>query len=161
MGNAGHILKCKQGDGLVFILILIFFISTLAAIVIEYYRMDSLYQQVEYVLQRGVNASVEYAMLDEYRKDGYARMDSDLAEEKLYEYFHESMKLDRELNKYSGEQWVYTLEIQSLTATDDPPRLIIKGQLKTRSVFSFLTGEVRLPFTLSSSNYRIDEGGSP
>jgi len=26
--------------------------------------MESLYQQVEYVLQRGVNASVEYAMLD-------------------------------------------------------------------------------------------------
>lgn len=160
MVKAGHILKSKQGDGLVFILILIFFISTLVAIVIEYFRMDSLYQQVEYVLQRGVNASVEYAMLDEYRKDGYARMDSVLAEEKLYEYLHESMKLDRELNKYSGEQWVYTLEIQRLTTTDDPPRLILKGQLKTRSIFSFLTGEVRLPFTLSSSNYRIDEGGS-
>lgn len=161
MGKTGSILKSKKGDGLVFILILIFFIMTLAAIVIEYFRMDSLYQQVEYVLQRGVNSSVEYAMLDEYRKDGYARMDSALAEEQLYGYLHESMQLDQELNKYSGEQWVYTLEIQSLIATDDPPRLILKGQLKTRSVFSFLTGEVRLPFTLSSSNNRIDEGGSP
>ncbi len=161
MGKTGSILKSKKGDGLVFILILIFFIMTLAAIVIEYFRMDSLYQQVEYVLQRGVNSSVEYAMLDEYRKDGYARMDSVLAEEQLHDYLHESMQLDRDLNKYSGEQWVYTLEIQSLTATDDPPRLILKGQLKTRSVFSFLTGEVRLPFTLSSSNNRIDEGGSP
>lgn len=161
MGKAGYILKSKHGDGLVFIMIIIFFILTLTALVIEYFRMDSLYQQVEYVLQRGVNSSVEYAMLDEYRRDGYARMDSVLAEEKLYEYLHESMKLDRELNKYSGEQWVYTLEIQSLIATDDPPRLILEGQLKTGSIFSFLTGEVRLPFTLSSSNYRIDEGGSP
>ncbi|AFV02325.1 MULTISPECIES: hypothetical protein [unclassified Dehalobacter] len=161
MGKTGSILKSRKGDGLVFILILIFFIMTLAAIVIEYFRMDSLYQQVEYVLQRGVNSSVEYAMLDEYRKDGYARMDSVLAEEQFYGYLHENMQLDRDLNKYSGEQWVYTLEIQSLTATDDPPRLILKGQLKTRSVFSFLTGEVRLPFTLSSSNNRIDEGGSP
>ena len=161
MGKTGNILKSKRGDGLIFVFILIFVIMTLAAIVIEYYRMDSLYQQVDYVLQRGVNASVEFAMLDEYRKDGYARMDSVLAEEKLYEYFYESMKLDRELNKYSGEQWVYTLEVQSITTTDDPPRLILKGQLKTRSVFSFLVGEVRLPFTLSSSNNRIDEGGSP
>lgn len=161
MGKIGSILKSKKGSGLVFILILIFFIMSLAAIVIEYFRMDSLYQQVEYVLQRGVNSSVEYAMLDEYRKDGYARMDSALAEEQLYDYFHDSMQLDRDLNKSSGEQWVYTLEIQSLTATDDPPRLILKGQLKTRSVFSFLTGEVLLPFTLSSSNNRIDEGGSP
>ncbi|OLN31404.1 hypothetical protein [Desulfosporosinus metallidurans] len=161
MGKTGSILKSKKGDGLVFILILIFFIMTLAAMVIEYFRMDSLYQQVEYVLQRGVNSSVEYAMLDEYRKDGYARMDSALAVEQLYAYLHDSMQLDRDLNKYSGEQWVYTLEIQSLTANDDPPRLILKGELKTRSVFSFLTGEVRLPFTLSSSNNRIDEGGSP
>ncbi|EQB20475.1 hypothetical protein UNSWDHB_2210 [Dehalobacter sp. UNSWDHB] len=161
MGKIGPILKSKKGDGLVFILILIFFIMSLAAIVIEYFRMDSLYQQVEYVLQRGVNSSVEYAMLDEYRKDGYARMDSALAEEQLYDYFYDSMQLDLDLNKYSGEQWVYTLEIQSLTATDDPPRLILKGELKTHSVFSFLTGEVRLPFTLSSSNNRIDEGGFP
>lgn len=161
MSKTGPILTSKKGDGLVFIFILIFFIITLAAIVMEYFRMDSLHQQVEYVLQRGVNSSVEYAMLDEYRKDGYARMDSALAEEKLYEYLHDSMRLDQDLNKYSGEQWVYTLEIQSIAATDDPPRLILKGQLKTRSVFSFLTGEVQLPFTLSSSNNRMDEGGSP
>ncbi len=150
------ILKSKKGDGLVYIFILIFFIITLAAIVIEYFRMDSLYQQVDYVLRRGVNSSVEYAMLDEYRKDGIARMDSTLAEERLYQYFYENMKLDGDLNKYSGEQWIYTLEIQSINVTDQPPRLVLKGQLKTRSIFSFLTGEIRLPFTLSSSNNRIE-----
>ncbi len=150
------ILKSKKGDGLVYIFILIFFIITLAAIVIEYFRMDSLYQQVDYVLRRGVNSSVEYAMLDEYRKDGVARMDSALAEERLYQYFYENMKLDGDLNKYSGEQWIYTLEIQSIIATDHPPRFVLKGQLKTRSVFSFLKGEIRLPFTLSSSNTRIE-----
>ena len=118
------ILKSKKGDGLVYIFILIFFIITLAAIVIEYYRMDSLYQQVDYVLRRGVNSSVEYAMLDEYRKDGVARMDSALAEERLYQYFYESMKLDGDFSKYSGEQWIYTLEIQDINATDHPPRLV-------------------------------------
>lgn len=144
-----------------FILILVFFILTFAAILIEYFRMESLYQQVEYVLQRGVNTSVEYAMLDEYRRDGYGRMDSALAEETLYAYFQDSMGLDSELNKYIDGQWVYELEIQSIDATDDPPRLTLKGFQKTRSIFSFLTGEVRLPFTISSSNNRIVEGGSP
>jgi hypothetical protein len=143
-----------------FILILVFFILTLAAILIEYFRMESLYQQVEYVLQRGVNDSVEYAMLDEYRRDGCSRMDSALAEETLYEYFHESMGLDSDLNKYADGQWVYKLEIESLDATDDPPRLTLKGALKTRSIFSILAGEVRLPFTISSVNNRIEEGGS-
>lgn len=160
MGHFRRIMNNRKGDAFVFILILVFFILTLAAILIEYFRMESLYQQVEYVLQRGVNDSVEYAMLDEYRRDGYSRMDSALAEETLYEYLHESMGLNSELDKYADGQWVYKLEIESMDATDDPPRLTLKGSLKTRSIFSFLTGEVRLPFTISSVNNRITEGGS-
>jgi hypothetical protein len=98
-------------------------------------------------------------MLDEYRRDGYALMDSSLAEEKLYEYLRESMKLDSELNKYAGEEWVYELQIKRINATDSPPRLTLDGELKTRSIFNFLTGEVKLPFTISSVNNRIEEGG--
>ena len=161
MGQFKRIIQNRRGDVFVVILILVFFILTLAAILIEYSRMESLHQQVEYVLQRGVNSAVEFAMLDEYRRDGYARMDSVFAEEKLHEYLHESMGLDAGLNKYTGEQWVYQLEIERIDATDDPPRLTLNGALKTRSIFTFLTGEVRLPFTISSVNIRIEEGGSP
>ncbi|MCB8818417.1 TadE/TadG family type IV pilus assembly protein [Desulfosporosinus shakirovi] len=160
MGKFRKILSNRKGDAFVFILILVFFILTLSAILIEYFRMESLYQQVEYVLQRGVNASVEYAVLDEYRRDGYARMDSALAEDTLYTYLHESMGLDAALNKYADEQWVYELEIEGIDATAEPPRLTLDGALKTRSIFSFLTGDVRLPFTISSVNNRIEEGGS-
>lgn len=151
-----RILKSKEGDAIFYIFIIVFVILTLSAIIIEYFRMDSLYQQVEYELQRGANSSVEYAMLDEYRRDGVAKMDSTIAEEELYNYLHQSMKLDRELCKYSDGKPVYRLEIQSVTAIECPPRLTIKGQVKTRSTFSFLTGEIRLPFAISSSNNRID-----
>jgi len=161
VGKSKGLLDNRKGDVFVFILILAFFIITISAVLMEYFRMESLYQQVEYVLQRGVNASVEYAMLDEYRRDGHSRMDSALAEDILYTYFHESMGLDSGLNKYAGEQWVYGLEIERLDATDEPPRLTLEGKLKTRSIFSFLTGGVRLPFTISSVNTRIEEGGSP
>ena len=160
MGKLRKFLNNRQGDIFVFMLILTFFIITLSAILIEYFRMESLYQQVEYVIQRGVNTSVEYAMLDEYRRDGYSRIDSAKAEDTLYTYFHESMGLDSNLNKYADNQWVYQLEIESIDATDEPPRLTLNGVLKTRSIFSFLTGEVRLPFTISSVNNRITEGGS-
>lgn len=153
------ILKNKHGDGLIFTFILIFVVLTLTAMVIEAYRMDTLYEQVDYVLRRGMYSSVEYAMLDEYRRDRYAKMDSTLAQEKLYEYFYKTMKLDQDLNKYSNGQWMYSLEIESLTATDDPPELVLEGYLKTHSIFSLLTGEVRLPFTLTCGNTRIEEGG--
>lgn len=153
-------MRNRQGDTFIFIIILVFFILTLSAIVIEYFRMESMYQQIEYVLQRGVNSAVEYAMLDEYRRDGVARMDTAVAEEKLYEYLHESMALDSELNKYAGEEWDYQLEVENLQATESPPRLTLDGVLKTRSVFGFLTGDVRLHFSISSVNTRIVEGGS-
>ncbi|HCA30101.1 MAG TPA: hypothetical protein DEP23_11300 [Ruminococcaceae bacterium] len=160
MSKIKRTLQNRKGDAFVFILILVFFILTLAAILIEYFRMESLYQQVEYVLQRGVNSAVEYAMRDDYRRDGYALMDTALAEEKLYEYLHESMSLDSCLNKFVGEEWVYELEIESIHATESPPRLTLDGTLRTRSIFSFLSGEVRLPFIISSVNTQITEGGS-
>jgi hypothetical protein len=155
VGYFRRIWQNRRGDVFVFILILVFFILTLSAILIEYFRLESLYQQIEYVLQRGVNSSVEYAMLDEYRRDGYSRLDTAVAEETLYTYFYKSMELDSGLNKYAGDEWVYQLEIISIDATDNPPRLTLNGALKTRSIFNFLTDEVRLPFSISSINNRI------
>jgi hypothetical protein len=32
------------------------------------------------------------------------------------------MKLDADLSKYTGEEWVYELEIKHINATDIPPR---------------------------------------
>jgi len=83
-------------------------------------------------------------------------MDSAIAEQELYDYLNHSMELDQELDKYFDNKLVYQLDIQSITTTEAPPRLTIEGQLKTRSNFSFLTGEIRLPFSISSSNNRID-----
>ena len=161
MGKIFAMVNNRKGDAFLFVVILVFFILTLSAILIEYSRMESLYQQVEYVLQRGANTSVENAMLDEYRQDGYSRMNSSLAESTLYNYLYESMGLDSNLDKYVDNQWVYQLEIESIDVTDDPPRLTLNGALKTRSIFSFLAGDVRLPFSISSVNNRIVEGGSP
>ncbi|WP_242965271.1 hypothetical protein [Dehalobacterium formicoaceticum] len=121
MGHFNRMMNNRKGDVFLFILILVFFILTLSVMLIEYFRMESLYQQVEYVLQRGVNSSVEYAMRDDYRRDGYSRMDSALAQEMLYAYFYENMELDSGLNKYAGNQWVYQLEVERIDATDSPP----------------------------------------
>lgn len=159
MGASKLILKNRKGDAFVFILILVFFIMTLAAVLIEYKRMESLYQQIEYTLQRGVNSAVEYAIRDAYRKDGYVLLDTAEAEEKLYEYLHENMELDSELNKYVDGEWVYELEIKNIQVTESPPRLMFNGLLRTRSIFSLLPGDVRLPFSISSINIRT-EGGS-
>ena len=156
MKKAVRMLKCQKGDAIFFIFIIIFVIVTLAAIIIEYYRINSMYQQAEYELQRGVNSAVEYSIMDEYRKDGITRMDDALADQALYDYFNQSMGLDRELAKYSEGRLVYRLEIQTVSATEEPPRLTIEGVIHTRSIFNFLAGEIRMPFVISSSNNRTN-----
>jgi len=160
LGKLKKLIQDRSADAFIFIIILVFFILTLAAILIEYFRMESLHQQVEYSLQRGINSAVEYAMRDEYRMDSYARMDTEASKEAFYKYLHENMALDGELNKYTGGQWAYQLEIESINATEIPPRLELEGVLKTRSIFGFLTGDVRLRFYLASKNTRIEEGGT-
>ena len=160
MKKMKDIIKSNKGDTFIFIIILVFFIITLAAILIEYFRMESLYQQVEYVLQRGVNTAVEYAMEDEYRKDGEALLNTEAAEERLYQYLYDSMELDSGLNAYAGTQWNYQLEIKRIYAKESPPRVTLEGEIKTRSIFSFLVGDVRLTFSISSVNTQVTEGGS-
>lgn len=149
-------LKSQKGDVLFFIFIIIFVILTLSAIIIEYFRLETMYQKVEYQLQRGVNTAVEYAILDEYRQDFTLKMDTAAAQQELYDYFSQSMELDREMNKYDGGKLLYQLRLRNVSAAESPPRLTIEGWIRTRSIFNFLTGEIRLPFTISSSNTRTD-----
>lgn len=151
-----RIFKSQKGDTTFFIFVIVFVILTLSAIIIEYFRLETLYQKVEYELQRGVNTAVEYAILDEYRRDDVAKMDIAIAQQELYDYFSQDMKLDQELNEYSDSRFVYQLKIRAVSAAESPPRLTIEGWIRTRSIFNFLTGEIRLPYTISSSNSRID-----
>lgn len=156
MEKALRILKSQKGGTIFFVFIIVFVILTLSAIIIEYFRLETMYQQVEYELQRGVNTAVEYAILDEYRRDDALKMDIAIAQQELYGYFKQNMKMDQELNKYSSNSFVYQLKIRTVSAAESPPRLTIEGWIRTHSIFSFLTGEIRLPFTISSSNNRID-----
>ena len=156
MAEVLQCLKNQKGDILFFIFIIIFVIMTLSAMIIEYFRLETMYQKVEYQLQRGVNTAVEYAILDEYRRDFDLKMDTVAVQQELYDYFSQSMGLDRDLNKYADSKFLYQLRIRNISVAESPPRLIIEGWIRTQSIFSFLSGEIRLPFTISSRSARID-----
>lgn len=57
----------KNGSGLLFVMILVFFLITFIVTVGEFYRIHIIQQEVEYNLQRTVNCVVEYAIGDSYR----------------------------------------------------------------------------------------------
>lgn len=149
-----HTKKC--GDGTILTMILVFFVLTLTVTVGEYYRMNLLHQEVEYQLQRAVNCAVEYAMGDSYRQDKITSMDVTVAKSELYQYLLKDVGLDSMLRKYKNGKFSYRLYVTQVEGSRNPARLTVRGRAEADTLFSFLAGRVRIPFCISSTNFRTD-----
>ena len=122
----------KNGSGLLMVMILVFFLITFIVTVGEFYRIHIMQQEIEIHLQRAINCSVEYAMGDSYRQDKSNN------------------------RKYKDGKLVYRLEFVSVNGTSNPAVFNVKGYASARSLFSFLTGNIEIPFDISSTNFRTD-----
>lgn len=146
----------KNGSGLLFVMILVFFLITFIVTVGEFYRIHIIQQEVEYNLQRTVNCAVEYAMGDSYRQDKIVNLDVGVAKNMFCEFVSEDMGLDSENRKYKGGRLIYTLEFTEINGSSNIAVFTVKGTASARSLFSFLTGNVEIPFNISSTNFRTD-----
>ncbi len=148
--------KKKKGSGLVLVMILVFFMITFIITVGEFYRVHIMQQEIETHLQRTVNCAVEYAMGDSYRQDKIINLNVGLAKNKFYKFLGDDMGLDSYNRKYKGGKLIYTLKFTSVNGTSNPAVFTVKGYASARSLFSFLTGNIEIPFDISSTNFRID-----
>ncbi len=148
--------KKKRGSGLLLIMILVFFMVTFIVTVGEFYRIHILQQDIETHLQRTVNCAVEYAMGDSYRQDKIVNLNVGLAKNKFYKFLGEDMGLDGYNRKYKDGELVYRLYFSSVNGTSNPAVFTVKGTAKARSLYSFLIGDIEIPFNISSTNFRMD-----
>ena len=146
----------KRGDGTILTMIIVFMVVSMSVTVGEYYRIHMLQQDVEYQLQRSVNCAVEYAMGDSYRQDKIVNLNVNEAKTQFRKYIVEDTGLDDELRKYKGGREQYKLHISSLTGTSNPATFTVKGYAEADTLFSFLTQKIKIPFNISSTNYRLD-----
>ena len=146
----------KRGDGTILTMIIVFMVISMSVTVGEYYRIHMLQQDVEYQLQRSVNCAVEYAMGDSYRQDKIVNLNVNEAKTQFRKYIVEDTGLDDELRKYKGGREQYKLHISSLTGTSNPATFTVKGYAEADTLFSFLTQKIKIPFNISSTNYRLD-----
>ena len=137
-------------------MILVFVVLTFSAVIAEFYRLHILQQDIEYQMQRSVNCAVEYAMGDAYRQDAITRLDVTAAKSEFYKYLGTDVGLDSYNRKYKSGKLIYTVYFTSVSGTADPAVLIVRGNIKARSIFNFLMGEIEIPFKVSSTNFRID-----
>lgn len=147
----------KRGSGTILTMILVFFMVTFAVTVGEYYRIHMLQQDIEYQLQRSVNCAVEYSMGDSYRQDKIINLNVPLTKREFYKYLSDDAGLDSANRKYKNGRLVYKLYFTSVTGTSNPARFTVKGRAEADSLFAFLSGKIKIPFEISSTNYRLDE----
>jgi len=149
--------KKKRCEGLILTMIIVFIITSLSVTVGEFYRIHLLQQDIEYQLQRTVNCAVEFAMGDSYRQDKVVNLDVGKAKREFYTYLQEDVGLDSRHRKYKGGKLAYRLYFSSVDGTSNPAVLTVRGEAEASSLFAFLTGDIIIPFEISSTNYRIDE----
>ena len=146
----------KKCSGTILTMILVFFIITFAVTIGEFYRMHLLQQDIEYQLQRSVNCAVEFAMGDSYRADKIINLDVVTAKREFYKYLREDVGLDLSHRKYKDGRLKYRLYFNQVDGTSNPAVLTVKGEAEADSLFTFLIGKIRIPFNISSTNYRVD-----
>ena len=103
-----------------------------------------------------MNCAGEYAMGDSDRQDKIVNLNVGLAKNKFYKFLGDDMGLDSYNRKYKGGELIYTLNFSSVNGTSNPAVFTVKGYATARSLFSFLIGNIEIPFDISSTNFRID-----
>lgn len=146
----------KKCSGTILTMIMVFFLVTFIVTIGEFYRIHLLQQDVEYQLQRSVNCAVEYAMGDSYRQDKIINLDVSEAKSEFYKYLSEDVGLDSNHRMYKDGKLKYKLYFTSIGGTSNPAVLTVKGRVETDSLFAFLAGKIKIPFCISSTNYRLD-----
>lgn len=146
----------KRGDGTILTMILVFILITMTVTIGEYYRIHMLQQDIEYQIQRAVNCAVEYAMGDSYRQDKIINLNITEAKKQFYKYIKEDTGLDNEYRKYTDEKMKYRLYFTKVEGTSNPAVFTVVGYAEADSLFAFLAGEIKIPFNISSTNYRTD-----
>ena len=150
------LLNKKKCSGTILTMILVFFLITFIVTIGEFYRIHLLQQDVEYQLQRSVNCAVEFSMGDSYRQDKIVNLDVNLAKREFYKYLSEDVGLDSSHRKYKDGKLKYKLYFTSVGGTSNPAVLTVKGRVEADSLFAFLSGKIKIPFSISSTNYRLD-----
>lgn len=153
---ASALLIKKNCSGTILTMILVFFLVTFIVTIGEFYRIHLLQQDIEYQLQRSVNCAVEYSMGDSYRQDKIVNLNVDLAKLEFYKYLSEDVGLDSSHRKFKDGKLKYRLYFTSIGGTSNPAVLTVKGRVEADSLFDFLSGKIKIPFSISSTNYRLD-----
>jgi len=131
-------------------------------IVFEFKNVLTVKSVVSRELGRAANIGIITAMDDNYRKDGFSKIDGGVARDAFYDYAVEALELDGSLRHKSGPL-EYRMDMDALVM-DRPPEIVVEAVIYLKPIF--LQGAIEkyigdallfeIPINVKSRNQRLD-----
>ena len=138
------LLTDKSGNSSVLFIGLVFVMLLMTMLIMELGGAYQNYYAAESVLQRSANAALEKNMDDSYRADGILKLKTEQAKLDFTHFASEDL---------DGK---YTLYINSLSATEEPPSLTVTGTITFPTIFSKYSFEdLTFNFKVSAENFEV------
>lgn len=138
------LLADKSGSSSVLFIGLVFVMLLMAMLIMELGGAFQNYYAAESVLQRSANAALEKNMDDSYRADGILKLNTEQAKTDFTHFASEDME---------GK---YTLYINSLSATEEPPSLTVTGRITFPTIFSkYGFEDLTFNFKVCAENFEV------
>ena len=139
----------------------VFFLIAFSLFFAEYFRIMDHREEVENIIQRGINVALEDTLRDPQRWDFRTEVDGVALLQRLNTYLRSEMGLDNQLRRRATDgrvvfQIVFTHQHVYLGAGTDNPHLSVEGNVVITSYLSFIAGDIALPFRIRSRSFRMD-----
>ena len=140
-----RLLRNRAGSATILFFGLFFALMLFTFVVLEMGGTMEHYDRAQAVLQRAINSAVEANMDEAYRADRVLRLNVDAAKASFASFAAEDMP--------EG----YTLFIECVSGTAEPPMLTAMGTVTFPALFSpFGDREITAGFTVRAQNFAVD-----
>ena len=147
----------RDKRGYVSLMVIIYCLIAFAAFTAEYFRIIGIREEAENIIQRAINTALEERLRDPIRWDFISELDVPGAWQTFDRVLRVDARLDQNYRHLSSDgRMVWGIEILDRHNSQRPAFLQVEGVIRTRSILSFLSGDVLLPFNVKSKNLRLD-----
>ena len=127
----------------------------LVMLLLEFYRIYTVKQNLDIELSRAVNIALDLSMMDIYRRDHELELDVGDAIDSFYSYLHNELKLDGNLiNRDASGNEVFELVIDDLFIQGSPPVIRLRASILIKPTYfgNMYLSKIKFPVRAASHN---------
>lgn len=151
--------KDQNGSSFIVFTMLLILIITISLIVMEYFRVIELYDEVITEMERASNIAVEYAMIDEARGYHISQIDEEEARNQFDTYFKTRLDLTSNFEKIIDGKLYFKVVFDQFKIDSELSNMNMDGTvyINLQLISNYITTPIGLPFKIHTDNINIEE----